>query len=594
MAGGPIVTSLPRSLAPWAKQLAIFPEPIALALRDLASRLTGLLGTLGAPAAGEGSFDGFDGLTRRGSYERLLLTEWFLQEELPEEFIRRAISGEHAFLKRAYRQPSETLRSCVLFDAGPEQLGAPRIAHLAALVVLAQRAEWRKAEWTWGILQDGARKLHTAVHAASVAEFLRARSTHPAAQHDFKAWRSLVHPASELWFVGGDRLDAEAERCKASLLAVSEVLEPGAPPSLRVRVRARTVTLELPPAPVATRLLRDPFEVAVAPRTSAKVALDPRSNLLFSVDARLLYARGAGRSLLTFHVPKSPHGPSGPPATFVPPGDGVVVAVGQWTAKRRFAAVQSDVAITVHHLSKRGGESLSSGHYEPVRGCTSAPVREGQPLQPLGVLAPDQYFFLQGDDTLVELQDGRLRSWPTRAQGRRSRALKGGLAYVDEVEYPVGVTTPRVMVAKYEDDSGPVVSASNLIDLSGIDGKVGVLFFGAPHDLVAYAEPESSRWTIRKKKTTVSVSVGQGHEVVGVVEVQGRPRLVVLDGARTRISLMDHESNEIVVTTTSPILGAAASDASSDIAYFTRDGQLCVHSCTYGTAVLRLTLEMAP
>ncbi|WP_394847019.1 hypothetical protein LZC95_06070 [Pendulispora brunnea] len=588
------MTSLPRTLAPWAKQLEIFPEPIAMALRDLASRLAGLLGTLGAHAAGEGTFDGFDGLTRRGSYERLLLTEWFLQDELPEEFIRRAISGEHAFLKRAYRQPTETLRSCVLLDAGPEQLGAPRIAHLAALVVLAQRAEAREAEWTWGILQDGAHKLHTKVHAASITEFLLARSTRPVSEHDFEAWRSIVHPGSELWFVGGERLEAEAERRKASLLAVSELLEPGAPAALRVRVRARTVTLELPPAPIATRLLRDPFEVGVAPRTSAKVVLDPRSNLLFSVDARLLYARGAAGSLLTFRIPNSPHGTVGPPTAFAPPGQGVVVAVGQLDAKKRFAVVQEDERVMLHYLSRRGAQSLAAQPHEPVRGCEPTPVREVQALQPLGVLSQGTYFFLQVDGTLVELRERQLRSWPTRAGGRPSRAVQGGLMYIDEVEYPVGVTTPRLMWAKHDTASGPLVAVSERVDLSGIGDEIGHLFFGATHDLVACAEPESTRWTILKKKNSVSVCVPQGSEVVGVIEDRVRPRLVVLDETRTRIALMDHESNEIVVTTTSPILRAAASDASSDIGYFTRDGQLGVHSCRYGAAVLRVSVEMVP
>jgi len=47
-----------------------------------------------------------------------------LADEMPEEFMRRSVMGEHLFWKVAWREPAQTRSTTVLFDAGPEQLGA--------------------------------------------------------------------------------------------------------------------------------------------------------------------------------------------------------------------------------------------------------------------------------------------------------------------------------------------------------------------------------------------------------------------------------------------------------------------------------------
>jgi hypothetical protein len=58
--------------------------------------------------------------------------------------------GEHLFLNRAHSSPIGTRASLALFDAGPSQLGSPRIAHIAALIVLANRADSAGSSFTWG------------------------------------------------------------------------------------------------------------------------------------------------------------------------------------------------------------------------------------------------------------------------------------------------------------------------------------------------------------------------------------------------------------------------------------------------------------
>src|SRR5262249_50113041 len=124
---------LPRSLAPWARYLGIFPRETSLAIGPLVQRIALAVGPMRARSLSRaGDPDGFDDLSRRGSYERLLASEWLLADEAPDEFARRAAMGEHVFLSIARREPSGSRVSMALFDAGPNQIGSPRLAQLAA------------------------------------------------------------------------------------------------------------------------------------------------------------------------------------------------------------------------------------------------------------------------------------------------------------------------------------------------------------------------------------------------------------------------------------------------------------------------------
>jgi hypothetical protein len=68
--------NLPPSLARWSKYLNIFPEEISLALGPIIQRISMAVGSPRSQfKEKEGEPDGFDGLNRRGGYERLLLSE---------------------------------------------------------------------------------------------------------------------------------------------------------------------------------------------------------------------------------------------------------------------------------------------------------------------------------------------------------------------------------------------------------------------------------------------------------------------------------------------------------------------------------------
>lgn len=173
---------LPATLAPWRQWLDWFdPEPAA-ALGELLLRMHPLLGAFRMRALrGQAEPEGIDDLRRRGSYERLLLSEWALAEAAPEEFDRRAAGGEHLFLSPKLVARQAAALTVAVFDAGPAQLGAPRLLHLALWILLAQRARQAKARFAWGVLGIPG-ELHAADHAADPARGLRELL-------DARAWR---------------------------------------------------------------------------------------------------------------------------------------------------------------------------------------------------------------------------------------------------------------------------------------------------------------------------------------------------------------------------------------------------------------------
>src|ERR1700751_3916310 len=114
------VVGLPRPLQPWQTWLGWFDAELAQQIGEMVRRLSDLLGT--APSVsrhGQQEPDGLGDLRSRGSYERLLATEWLLADELPEEFLRRAAASEHLFLAPRLRAARVERSVVALFDCRP-------------------------------------------------------------------------------------------------------------------------------------------------------------------------------------------------------------------------------------------------------------------------------------------------------------------------------------------------------------------------------------------------------------------------------------------------------------------------------------------
>jgi hypothetical protein len=156
-------------------QLQRFSEEVALGLSPMLRQLWAALGGSRAHHQAEGEPDGIAGISPRGSFERLLISEWLLATEIPTEFLRRAAMKELLFLDTARRRPAGTRRSILIFDAGPSQLGSPRLAHIALLLVFERRVREAGGRLQWLVAQEPDR-LFSTVEPPLVTALLASRS----------------------------------------------------------------------------------------------------------------------------------------------------------------------------------------------------------------------------------------------------------------------------------------------------------------------------------------------------------------------------------------------------------------------------------
>lgn len=271
--------ALPPAHGSWSALVALFAPDLGPLVSAMAGRLEALLGKPRERAhAGSAEPDGFSGFARRGSYERLLLSEWLLADEAPDEFLRRAASGEHAFHELARRDPASRRTVLVLLDAGPTQVGAPRLAHIAALVALDRRARTLGATLAWAQLGSPETPPATEVDALRFAGFVAARTDRAPAKDAAAKALATAHalgPFAEVWLVGAESLRQQRDAGEASHLFVEELFDP----SRRALVITaenrglprRSTTIDLPEPRACVRMLRDPFEV----RPSARKTLPP-------------------------------------------------------------------------------------------------------------------------------------------------------------------------------------------------------------------------------------------------------------------------------------------------------------------------------
>lgn len=264
---------LPEALQPWRPWLEWFaPEHLPL-FADLLGRLNPLLGPLrGRHQGGVPEPDGLGDLHRRGPYERLLSSEWLLADEVPDEFLRRAVGGEHMFLAPQYRAREANRLIVVLFDAGPLQLGAARLVHLALLMLLARRAEEAGAQLRWGILQ-GTPVLHELDSAAQLKRLLEARTYEVVGDNHWLAWRDALADLAvgECWVVG-QRLPHTDPKVCTHRVQITRSLD-GL--SLWFALQSRRVSLPMPDERQAVRLLKGQFDNAShtpAPTAAGRVA----------------------------------------------------------------------------------------------------------------------------------------------------------------------------------------------------------------------------------------------------------------------------------------------------------------------------------
>lgn len=604
------MSTLPEALRPWAAHLSLFPEDLALSLGHHVARLAAALGPLRARNEMEGGEpQGYDGLTRRGSPERLLMSEWLLALEAPDEFVRRAAFGEQAFLRPAFRQPQTGRRTVALLDAGPEQLGSPRIAHLALLVVLARRAEAAGASFAWGVLQSPPQpRPFSTVDAAAIGQWLKASNAAPPVQAQLAAWRealALGRAPEDVWLVGGARLARLPGAEGLSRVAVDEVVAPGAR-QLSVEVRPasrppRQVVLELPPAPQCVRLLRDPFATAVA-RPVLDTSTGPVRSLFFSADGlrlMLVYANGAVAAQV---LPQSPRDTVPKPKRFHPPAGETVVAMG-WRRSGGLLVVTRREGFLRVHGTLRGS---TSGHVltVPLVGAHEPLLRAGTaPLLALSHVRDGKELPLVLDTTRSLLQlGGAAASLQPLLHGVSALfERRGGLFFVDRDLDKNGATTPRTgcLVPKAFD---------GWVKTLPVEGT-GAAYFGQVRDssLKLPGPPLAIRyqpgqwWVTRdshEETQGVLVAVAEGLRVVGLccwpVDTQA-PGLVVLgQDQRTFYRVSADGGSEFLVTAPDRVHSSGVSPALPLMAWLTEKGEVGGWSFQHRALVYRSTPGGSP
>ncbi len=597
---------LPRALASWGPFLGFFPRDLAVSLSPVLNRLSFAVGPLPARRQqGDGEVDGYDGLDRRGSYERLLSSEWMLADEVPDEFLRRAGAGEHLFLRVARPVPSGSRISAAVFDAGPGQLGSPRIAQLAALIVLARRAQAAGVSFAWGILQEPEAPLMHDVNEASVLRLLQARTPHEATDSQISAWHLRLQGWSEvddLWFVGPPRLMTVRGTRGASFLQVWDVLDPearrvgvrirrsvpGAPATGTSASALRAVTLELPDQATCARLLRDPFSIAAAAPDRLASRLVPASDLLFAANGSKLFARAAGGGVVAFPIPNSPRSPAGAPRLYDPWPSQTATAVGLTGQQVILASALPDGGVALSYASKKRGGGGSPGVPCPPGEVPFRAAVLGAALQPIFHVA-QHTCLLDSEGTLFRLLDGGLLRLAERVSA--AAAVSGHLSFVEaatpgcpaRLTSVVGGGAPRTVRILEEAEEGAPA-------FFGFGGRLT----HPDHGLVAVAQ-RGGAWEIFSRGGGTYLVPFAGTRVVGVARdrERGEPGLLLLDEDGRSLVIAGLSWTRRLPTGSAPIRHAATCAGAPWVAWVTVHGEVTVYSLDHDAVLLR-RVPLAP
>jgi len=588
-----MTVKLPHKLAPWEAQLRIFPEEIALALGPLVQRIAALLGPFPRHhTEGHVVPDGVAGLDKRGTYDRLIASDWLLADEFPEEFMRRSVMGEHLFWKVAYREPAESRSTLVLFDAGPEQLGSPRLLHLAALAVFEARARMAKANFSWGILQAGERSLLPGMSTSEVEALLKARGSTSAHAGHFAAWlqyASDAGPRGEVWVVGSERLRPFLPNTLSSLL-VTDLLIPGER-KLRADCRpagkhSRQVELELPEPAACAQLLRDPFSAARVLQQKLDTTSAVQS-IVFNPQGKKLWAGLENGDIMVLPVPNSPREKFGKPKHHQTLSRFPQVAVGR-TGRTTMLVSMNPVSMTLSltRFGKPLPQGLAEGEYEfldpqlkPLfqHGTLSLCVWHNMPNQRPGLYLLDEAGFLW---RLFVDQEQKRRCEVVHPHALALAATRSVLCYAtyDRSDGQVKVYLNGHGTPVHSRPSPWAPSEA----FFGYAPAAGALPFG----LLALEYGEDL-WHIWHLRGETEVKVPQGMSVHGVVRDENyEETLIVVEGNSQILALHGAHGTRPLVRVNAPIVAVCGCLQLPFIAYATKAGEISVYSLKHSRAVL--------
>lgn len=583
----PPIPELPHELRAWRETLQLFPPDLALGVGQAVRQVSRFLGPMRLPAKEDrGDPDGYRGITTRGRFERLLLSEWALALEIPEEFLRRAAMHEQLFTALAYRETGGIRRQLVLFDGGPMSLGRPRVAQLALLIALLERARAKQVRFSWGLMNDARRTQIAELTTTSVRRLLEGRSSRLASPEDGEEWlRSTFAPeqADDLWLVGPRGIGEHFPSSVRTVLELSEGEEPEGNQAavldlklLRPGQAERSMRLELPPDPQAIRLLRDPFQTRAAPPQSLgglRLSLDAPPRFVDS--GRRILVELAGGGLAVLHATSG--GALGAKPTIYRPSSDRHVVAASW-ARRGLYTLESQGPgeLCLRRLGPRGGDASVIN----VQGGPESVQRERH----LWTMCVTR----QGPEEAVVLDSNR-RLWRIRSTNSGHRMQLEAIRVTGLVEshgLPTFVVAPgegkpaQLSYLGTSPSSRPITPPP---ELTRVTGDYQFVFGVGSLQLGAVRVGPDAWYGLNTPSSAHALKARDGDRVHAACRTAEGEALLVSDFERRRLCLQFVERRQVLLYTPQPLRWVvpdphnprfAAIDDNGSLHVITLDGQI--------------------
>ncbi|MDQ1816408.1 hypothetical protein RBA41_24220 [Massilia sp. CCM 9210] len=593
--------TLPPQLAPWSEWLALVPLEMAEPLGQMLLRLQPLVGRMTGVAASPDTIPvGAGSIARRGPYQRLLLSEWAVLDAAPDEFIRRASANELLF-SAPEPQVQRRARLCVaLFDAGPEQLGEPRLVQMALMILLARRAGEAGADFQWGVLQAP-----PTLHAKSrkLRAWLDARTLTRVDAAHLKRWNEelgSLGETDEVWQIGASGCGALA-RTGARVNIEAPLFDAGLKVSITQRRATRELLLELPAPGIGARLLRHPFDPPPQGKRRVDDMLSLKQAPVFGLSGTWLAAAREKGGVVLHHVPASAAAQPGKPR--------------RYHAKPRASVLGVVLAGKMPAMVEISGSSLTFVRF---------PGREFGPPRTVMRRRPDQFrmpsetgcwlptFFLidysrssVGARVFMRDLGGKLGCWTACSPEHLGRTrfhqvdegVTGAIQYDRTLLYATSAANRTTIYAIGAKEEEPTEIAEFPMEAMRV-------LFGAPAPARQRAswlyalQRSDQHWLLVDDnfKVTIPLMINDGATVMGVARMAPQacttPALLVLSADRRTVDLRSASGNQVVLQSEQPIAQLVLDPTGERLCWLTDSRELSVRAL-HGSEVL-LHVASAP
>lgn len=503
-------TQLPPGLEPWSDALRALHPEFVHGLLPLLHGLDDLIHRRDAGQGDNGPLDGYAGIANRGTPERILISEWLLATELPLEFLRRASENELMYLAPAYVRPQPRGRAVVLVDNGPEQLGAPRLVQLAALIVLHRRALARGAELRIGVLGDPVDAWVEGDLAQLLSVWLGQRA---AAAVDPAAVGQRLEDGDavdEVWVLAGEGLSAGLDGQRRVLRIIEGAWGTKGVQELSIDLDGDVMELALPDTELAVRALRG-SALRNAPDAFRVGGLVDLRGPSFNSHARRLLLRGrGGREIVSAIV--SEHGGRSPRVRRHGFAGTVLAASG--LGKRLVAVVAQDGEIRIRVIGKALGRVAEFAHPLVTLDVTPAEIdaEADSALPPV---------FFSGSDVIFGFKGGWWRISASSCEQFDALAIASGH----------NIDQPRIATLA---GRGVRVDWNVVPDSSSLSSVV----LGSGRSLAISEDRVHWRTFLHHQQPADDIVVEQGCEVLALILEDGEPKLVTLSRAGLIVRLV--------------------------------------------------------